>query len=292
MVNKSVIYSCLGLAVLIVSFSAILIKAASEAPSLVIAAARLGISALVLAPLALALKREAMRALSPREWALILCSGLFLGLHFVTWISSLKYTSVASSVILVSINPVFVGLGARFLIGERLDRRLWLGIGVSVAGAILIGYGDIQVGGMALWGDLLALLGAMMASGYFLVGRRLRPKTDLLMYIFVVYSTAALVLLLLVFPARAEVFSYAPLTYLWLILMALGPQLLGHTMFNWALRYIPAASVAVVILGEPIGSSILAYFLLHEELTWLKLAGGALTLSGIYLAIRWDSSRP
>jgi len=286
MPSKTIIYSALLGAILIVSCSAILIKSASEAPALVIATYRLLVSVLVLAPLALPLRSQALRSLTRREWGLAMASGLFLGLHFVTWISSLKFTSVASSVMLVTTNPIFVGLGSYFLLKEKLSHLLIAGIGTSVLGALLIGYGDFRTGNAALWGDFLALMGAIMASSYFLVGRRLRPQMDLLGYIFVVYGIAALVLLILTLGSSIPLFAYSADVYSILILLALGPQLIGHTVFNWALRYLSAASVAVAILGEPIGSTFLAYFFLNESLTWLKVWGGALILLGIYLSLR------
>jgi drug/metabolite transporter (DMT)-like permease len=289
MPSQALIYSALLLAIGVVSFSAILIRWASEASPLVIATYRLLVCALVLAPWALTHRLATLRALRRSDWLLALASGVCLGLHFVTWISSLSYTSVASSVVLVTTNPIFVGLGSYFLLRERLPRLLVIGIAISVGGALLIGYGDFRVGGEALWGDALALMGAVMASAYFLVGRRLRPHMDLVSYIFVVYSMAALVLLGLALGSGQELFVYAPSTYLWMLLLALGPQLLGHTTFNWALRYLPAASVAVVLLGEPVGSTILAYFLLDEEPSELKLFGGALILMGIYLAVRAET---
>jgi drug/metabolite transporter (DMT)-like permease len=291
MPSKKTLYATLGLALLVVSCSAIFIKAASEASALVIASYRLTIAVLLLAPLALSLKQETLRALTLKEWGLAFGSGLFLGLHFIIWISSLKYTSVASSVMLVTMNPVFVALGAWLFLREKISRLLILGIFLSVLGALLIGWGDFQAGGRALWGDFLALLGAMTASAYFLIGRRLRARLDLLTYIFVVYGVAAVVLLILTMSTREPLWGYTPLTYLWMILMALGPQLVGHTAYNWSLRYVSAATVAVVTLGEPIVSTLLAYFFLGEELTLLTFGGGALTLLGIYLALRGEQNK-
>jgi drug/metabolite transporter (DMT)-like permease len=192
---------------------------------------------------------------------------------------------------LVTMNPVFVALGAWLFLREKISRLLILGIFLSVLGALLIGWGDFQAGGRALWGDFLALLGAMTASAYFLIGRRLRARLDLLTYIFVVYGVAAVVLLILTMSTREPLWGYTPLTYLWMILMALGPQLVGHTAYNWSLRYVSAATVAVVTLGEPIVSTLLAYFFLGEELTLLTFGGGALTLLGIYLALRGEQNK-
>ena len=271
--------------VAIISSASILIKLA-DAPVLIIAAYRLGIAALVLAPVTLAVRREHLRALSRRDWLIGAVAGSFLGLHFIAWIASLEYTSVASSVVLVTINPIFVGLGMVVIFRERLHPLLVWGIALSVTGGVLIGYSDFQVAGQALYGDALALLGAVFHSGYLLLGQRLRQRLDLLPYITVVYGMAALLVLISALVTQQTFTGYAPATFLVMILLALGPQLLGHTAYNWTLRYVSAAVVAVAILGEPVGASILAYFILDEHLTLLQVGGGALVLIGIYLALR------
>ena len=271
--------------VAIISSASILIKLA-DAPVLIIAAYRLGIAALVLAPVTLAVRREHLRALSRRDWLIGAVAGSFLGLHFIAWIASLEYTSVASSVVLVTINPIFVGLGMVVIFRERLHPLLVWGIVLSVTGGILIGYSDFQVAGKAIYGDALALLGAVFHSGYLLLGQRLRRRLDLLPYITVVYGLAALLVLVAALVTQQTFTGYAPATYLFMVLLALGPQLLGHTAYNWTLRYVSAAVVAVAILGEPVGASILAYFILDEHLTLLQVGGGALVLIGIYLALR------
>ena len=271
--------------VAIISSASILIKLAA-APVLIIAVYRLGIAALVLAPVTLAVRREHLTALSKRDWLIGAVAGSFLGLHFIAWIASLEYTSVASSVVLVTINPIFVGLGMVVIFRERLHPLLVWGIALSVTGGILIGYSDFQVEGQALFGDMLALLGAVFHSGYLLLGQRLRQRLDLLPYITVVYGMAALLVLLSALVTQQSFTGYAPATYLYMVLLALGPQLLGHTAYNWTLRYVSAAVVAVAILGEPVGASILAYFILNEHLTLLQVGGGGLVLLGIYLALR------
>ncbi|MCI2430375.1 DMT family transporter [Candidatus Acetothermia bacterium] len=281
------IWGVLGCALVVISFAAIWIRwAQAEAPALSIAAYRLGIAALILTPIALARRRAELRALSLTDLRYALLGGICLALHFIFWISSLEFTSVASSVVLVTTNPIFVALGSHFLLKEPVTQSLVVGIGVSLLGGVLIGYGDFLAGPNVLLGDGLALLGAIMASAYFLVGRRLRAHTDLLTYIFLVYGAAALVLVTTALLLRQPLLGFSPETYLWMSLLALGPQLIGHTSFNWALRFLSAGSIAVVILGEPIGSAILAFFLLQEPLTLLKIFGGSLILCGIYLALR------
>jgi drug/metabolite transporter (DMT)-like permease len=255
-----------------------------DAPALIIATYRMVFASLILMPYAFYKKTGRGWARSDIRWFVL--SGLLLGLHFVFWIASLKYTSVASSVVLVSTHPIFVGLGASLFLKERLGMNLILGIILSVLGSGLISYGDMALSKEALMGDGLALLGAMAASGYFLVGRKMRKNQDLFSYIFPVYSTAGFVLIVLSLISQKPFFGYSPSTYLLLLLLALIPQLIGHTAFNWALKYLPASMVSITILGEPVGSTILAYFILSEGLTTWKVTGGILILVGILIALR------
>jgi drug/metabolite transporter (DMT)-like permease len=222
-----------------------------------------------------------------RGWLLL--SGLFLSLHFAFWIASLKYTSVASSVVLVTTHPIFVGIGGSLFLKERLGLNLILGIALSVFGSGLISFGDMTLSSEALMGDGFALLGAMAASGYLLIGRKMRKDQELLSYIFPVYSTAGLILILLSFVFQKSFWGYSPSAYLFLFLLALIPQLIGHTTFNWALKYLPASMVAITILGEPIGSTILAYFIFGEGLTTWKVLGGISIFAGISIALKGTS---
>ncbi len=292
--------------ILAVSTASIFIRfAQQEAPSLVIAAWRLSLAALVLAPLALARHHQELRALTRRELGLALLSGIFLAIHFATWISSLEYTSVASSVVLVSTTPLWVAIIAPFTLKERSGRWVILGLVLSLSGGLVVGLSDACqwsatglacpplasfVQGKAFLGDLLAVAGAVAGASYLLIGRRLRslrnPPLSLVGYIFVVYGMAALVLLGIMLAAGLSPFGYSGPTYLWFALLAFVPQLIGHSTFNWALGYLSAAYVSITLLGEPIGSTILAYLLLQESPSGLKILGAVLILTGIYIASR------
>ncbi len=261
-----------------------------SAPALIIAAYRLTIASLLLAPLASHQKIWRGWSRSDSRWLLL--SGLLLGLHFATWIGSLKYTSVASSVVLVSTHPIFVGIGSWLFLKEHLSFKFVLGIGLAVLGSTLIGFGDLSLSGDAIFGDLLALIGALAVSGYFLVGRKMRRGQSLLSYIFPVYSTAGIVLILLALAWQKPFFGYSSYDYLLFLLLALIPQLIGHSSFNWALKYIPASLVAIAILGEPIGSTILAFFILGEELNGWKVLGGISIFLGILIALRIGGPDP
>jgi drug/metabolite transporter (DMT)-like permease len=281
-------YLVISIGIVAVSFASIFIRLA-EAPSLVIAACRLTITSLILAPAALIRGKEELRTLTRGDLQLALLSGLFLGLHFATWISSLEYTSVASSVVFVDTSPLFVGLASHLLLKERVSRQTFVGIAVSVLGGIIIGYGDFGLGARELFGDFLALAGAMAVSGYFLVGRKLRRHLSLLSYIFLVYATAAAFLVTLCLVTGQPFSGYSQQTYLMFILLAIVPQIIGHSSYNWALRYLPATFVGVGTLGEPVGSTILACFILNEIPTLAKIGGGVLILTGIYLSSRAES---
>lgn len=277
------LYLFLSVGIIAISTASIFVKLC-DAPVLIIAAYRMLLASLILMPMAC--YRETWRGWHRNELGWHLLSGLFLSLHFAFWIASLKYTSVASSVILVTTHPIFVGVGGSLFLKERLGSNLIFGIALSVLGSGLISYGDMSLSKEAWMGDGLALLGGIAASGYLLVGRKMRKDQDLLSYIFPVYSTAGLILVLLALIFQKSFWGYTSSTYLYLFLLALVPQIMGHTTFNWALKYLPAAAVAVAILGEPIGSTILAYLILGEGLTLWKIIGGISIFSGILIALK------
>jgi drug/metabolite transporter (DMT)-like permease len=288
--------------ILAVSTASIFIRyAQANAPSLVIAAYRLSLAALGLAPFAWTRRRDELVALTPRDLLLALLSGFFLALHFASWITSLEFTTVASSVVLVTTTPLWVGLFSPFILKESLRRVVALGLGLALVGSTIVGLSDVcswsLVGlvcpswaqllrGRAFMGDLLALAGAIMAACYLMIGRSLRSRMSLLSYIFLVYGMAACVLIAAVLVRRQNPLGYPPLTYLWFALLAIVPQLIGHTTFNWTLRYLSAAYVSISLLGEPVGSTILAYIFLGETPTALKVFGAILILVGIYVASR------
>jgi drug/metabolite transporter (DMT)-like permease len=277
----------LPIGILAVSTASIFVKLC-DAPALIIAAYRMVLASFLLLPLAAHQKVWRQWNILSLKWSIL--PGLFLGFHFTFWIGSLKFTTVASSVVLVSTSPLFVGIGGWLFLGERLNPQLMLGIILSVIGSGLISYGDMTASKDAFLGDGMALLGALGASGYFLVGRKLRKDQGLVAYILPVYSTAAAVLILLSLSFQKPFFGYSSATYALFLLLALIPQLIGHTTLNWALKYLPASLVAITTLGEPVGSSILAYIVLGESLTALKILGGLTIFAGILIALSRNMS--
>lgn len=281
--TRDFLYPRIALGMIAVSFGAIFARLAGEASPYAISAWRLTLAAVVLAPLALFRTQRTMNR-QTAIWSIL--SGVALAAHFVLWISSLERTTVASSVLFVSTHPIFVGLGSVLFLRERLSRSLVLGIGLAVAGGVLIGFGDVRFGGAALRGDLLALGGGLMAALYFLIGRRVRRDVTLSEYVATSYGTAAVLVLLLCLATRTPIVGYAPSTYAYLALLAAVPQLIGHSTINWALKRLSASRVSVIVLAEPIGSTILAVPFFGEVPGGLNLAGAAIILAGIYLSLR------
>lgn len=276
-------YIALIVGVCAVSTGAIFARLA-DAPALVVAAYRVGLACMILMPIAFWKARGELKTLKPGDLRMALGSGFFLALHFAAWISSLEYTSIANSVVLVNTNPIWVGLLAPLIAKEKIGRAAIVGIAASVAGGLIIGFDDIAAGGKAVFGDLLALAGGFCAACYLLIGRRLRSKLSLLSYVMVCYGSAALILWGMVGMLDLPVTGFNSKTVKAFWAMALIPQLIGHTSANWALRHFSAALVAVSLLGEPLGSTILAYLIFDEGLTWIKAIGGAVILGAVYVA--------
>jgi len=285
-------YLALAVGMIAVSSSAILIAFARRqgVPAIAIAALRMAFSAAALAPFVLARSRFELLRLPLGDIALAAGSGALLALHFAFWISSLDYTSVMSSVVLVSTNPLFVALASVALLRESVSRWTVLGIAVAIAGGVIVGLSDLgQASGSSLKGDILALLGAVAASGYLLIGRHLRQRVSLLPYVGIAYSSAAVVLFLIALASGTPLLGYSLPGYALVGLLAAGPQLIGHTSYNWALKHVSAVFVTVTLLAEPVGATLLAIPLLAEVPSTVRLLGGGLILAGIWLAARGEN---
>ncbi len=280
--GRSYTHAVLAIGVVSISCAAVLIREAN-APALVIAAYRMGLAAMPAGALALATGRE--RASQDGPWALPLLAGTFLALHFGFWIASLQQTSVITSVVLVTTSPVFVALASPFVLGERVATATWAGIGIAIVGAALMAAEDVGEGLGTVVGDLYALLGAIFAAGYLMIGRRARPRLSWVRYVGVVYPVAAVLLVVSVVVAGEPFTGYSTKTFVMLGLLALVPQLVGHTAINWALAYVPAAMVAVAILGEPVGATALAALVLREMPSAFEIAGALLVLAGVYVVL-------
>lgn len=285
----------LTLGIVFVSTASILIRfAQAEASSIVISAARLTVASLILVPLALLHFRDEFLTLEKTDFLKAGLAGLFLALHFALWISSLQFTSVASSVVLVTTTPLWVAILSPLILKEPIRTPVIIGLVISMVGGMIVGLGngcqfsggellcqEGLFGGEGMFGNFLALFGAWMAAGYVLIGRQLRKKLSTIPYTALVYGAAALILLMVVILRREPVFSYRLETYGWLLALGILPQLLGHSLFNWSLKYVSAAYVSLSLLGEPIGTIILAFLFLKESPTSLEAVGAVLILIGI-----------
>jgi drug/metabolite transporter (DMT)-like permease len=276
-------YTVLIIGIIGVSTGSIFARLA-DAPALVTAAYRMGLTALILIPLAAWKAGDELRSLSVHDIKLAVLSGLFLALHFAAWISSLDYTAIANSVVLVNTIPLWVGLLTPLISKDRIRGSTILSIIVSIMGAAIVGFGDFTTGGTALWGDLLAVYGAVCAAVYLLFGRNLRRKLSLLSYVAICYGSAAVILWLVVLFLNLPITGYSTQTVAAFWAMALISQIIGHSSYNWSLKWFSTSLVAVSLLGEPIGSTLLAYIIFDEELTWMKFIGGLFILSAIYIA--------
>jgi drug/metabolite transporter (DMT)-like permease len=270
-----------------VSFSAVLVREA-DAPSFAVAFYRCAMASVILVPLGLLRHRDEYRRLSPRQWRLAVASGVVLAAHFATWISSLSFTTVAASAVLVQTLPLWVAAFGRF-VGERPTRRALTGMGIAVVGTAIIAGGGFHGGSRAVVGDLLALAGAIFAAIYVLLGRSLRQELSLVTYSSIVYAAAACVLGLVMLVSGTAFFGYPSETWLMFVLITAGPQFLGHTTFNYLLGHVRASIVAVALLAEPVGATILAWIILDEPPGAATVIGGAVVLIGVYVAIAAES---
>lgn len=259
------------------SSSAVLVRYAPGAEPLAIAFWRCAAGAIVLAPLA----ASKLRSGSARPVRLSALAGLFLALHFATWITSIGLTSIASSVLLVSTTPVFVAIAARLLFGERLAWLGWLGIVLALAGAVLVGGGDF--GGSSLRGDVLALAGGAAAAGYVMAGGRARQELGIFEYAVLTYAFAGVVLTIACVAGSVPLWGYPAQTWWAIAGIVAGPQLLGHTIINFTLKQLDPTTVSMTIMAEPVIATLLAFLLLSETPSWLVVPGGIAILAGIYL---------
>lgn len=286
--------------ILAVSTASLFIRyAQQDMPSLVIAAGRLTLATLVILPFGIRSWIRNSLKLDIKTWGLLTLAGVFLGMHFVTWISSLEYTSVASSVVLVTTAPLWVAISSPVILNEKLNKWILLGLVIALGGAMIVGVGgscmiqngQLKCDGFSDWwsgrnfiGNILALCGALLSAAYIMVGRSVRHRLPLSVYTSIVYGIASVVLLLLVILTGSPVTGHSANSYLFVVALALIPQVIGHTAFNWALKYLSAAYVSIALLGEPIGTVILAAVFLKESPSTLEYVGGILILLGISLA--------
>ncbi|MCM3292687.1 DMT family transporter [Paenibacillus sp. MER 180] len=275
-------YATLFLGVLALSTSAIFVKLA-DAPAGITAFYRMFFAAVMLLPFLLADKERMreIRSLSKKQWGYGLLSGLFLATHYVLWFESLNYTSVASSTVIVTLQPLFSMAGGYFLFKERFRMGAILGCIVAIAGSFVIGWQDFQISGQALFGDILAFIAAGVITAYFFVGQHVRKQLSLVPYSIIGYASSALLLSLFSFSQQTSFFDYSANTWWSFIGLAFIATILGQTLFNWLLKWLSTSVISMSILGETVGTCILAYFILDEVITVQQGIGIALILIGL-----------
>jgi len=268
-----------------ISWAAPLTKLADPAPVLTIAALRLAIASPPMIGYAALRGVDDLRsARAGDRWTLVLAA-VALAAHFVFWIAALQRTSVITGVVLVTMQPVFVGIGAWLFLRERPSRPVVVGAGIAFAGALLLAGDDLGDHG-SLFGDLLAVIGGVMSSVYLVIGRGARQRLSTASYGAAVFTMTALLLLVAALVSGTALRGQPADSYLAIVALAIASQLVGHNALNWTLGFLPAAVVAVAILGEPVGATLIAAIVLDEVPTLLELAGAAVVLLGVYFALR------
>lgn len=267
-----------------VALSAIFVKMTS-ADSGVTAFYRMLFSIIIMSPVFFMKYTHELKKLSKRDWIFTSIAGIFLAFHFILWFESLNYTSVASSTVLVTLQPLFAFAGTYFFFKERLSAKTLLSGGIAIAGSVIIGYGDFKVSGSALYGDVLALIACALITAYLLFGQDVRKRLSLMTYTFVVYSVSSITLFFYIIVKGESFGPYPASEWMWFLLLAIIPNLFGHTLFNWAVKWVSTNVISIAILFEPVGAAILAYFILGELLNSSQIIGGVVVLTGIILFV-------
>ncbi|WP_066291869.1 DMT family transporter [Bacillus sp. FJAT-29937] len=275
-------YVALAIGVLSVSTSAILVKV-SSAPSGVIAFYRLLFTVLFMLPIFLIKYVPELRLITRRDWLFSIIAGVFLAFHFILWFESLNYTSVASSTVLVTLQPLFAFVGTYFFFKEKFSLKAIISSIIAVLGSVVISWGDFKISGSALYGDILALIACALITANLLFGQDVRKRLSLVTYTFIVYSISTITLFFYVIIKQEPLIPYPTSDWVYFILLAVFPTLMGHTIFNWSLKWLSTSTISMAILFEPVGAALLAYYLLQESVTWSQIIGGCIIIIGVSL---------
>lgn len=273
-------YLALAIGVLSVSTSAIFVKM-SSAPSGVIAFYRLFFAVIIMLPLFLLKYVKELRLITRRDWIFSIIGGVFLAFHFILWFESLNYTSVASSTVLVTLQPLFAFVGTYFFFNEKFSVKAILCGIMAIVGSFIISWGDFRISGSALFGDILALIACALITAYLMFGQTVRKRVTLITYTFVVYSVSSLTLLVYVLLKKEPLAPYPTSDWIYFLLLAIVPTLFGHSLFNWSVKWLSASVISMAILLEPIGATILAYYLLNETLSQSQVMGGLIVMGAL-----------
>ncbi|AGF56262.1 MULTISPECIES: DMT family transporter [Clostridium] len=280
--HKFIHYLLLFFGVLAISTSAIFVKL-SAAPTPIIATYRLLFSTLMILPVVIFNKKYILeiKKLKFKQLGAVFSSGIFLAIHYILWFESLRYTSVASSTVLVTMQPLFAFIGSYFFFGEKLKKLSLFGGLLSILGSCIIGLGDFQIGGIALLGDLLALLAAGVITAYFLIGQSIRQELSLVVYVFICYLSSSVFLIGYSVILGYPLIGYQQSDWLCFLGLAFISTILGQTVLNWLIKWLNASTISMSILGEPVGTCILAYLILGESISYNQILGSIIILLGI-----------
>ncbi|WP_251548639.1 DMT family transporter [Neobacillus muris] len=272
----------LAISIIAISFSAIFVKW-SDAPASILSMYRMAMASILLLPMVIK-KRHEFKKISKRNWLFLFFSGIFLAMHFVLWFGSLKLTTVASSTIILALQPVVSLIGGFFLFKERTNSAVLGTMGIAIIGAAMIGWGDLALSKNAILGDLLSFFSVISVVGYLLIGQSVVKKLSHWIYSFCVFFFASVILFLYNLMTGVEFTGYPAKEWGIFLLLAIVPTM-SHVINNWLLNYVNATTISMSILGEPVGASTLAFFLLSEKLSIWQIAGGLLVLVGVFAFI-------
>ena len=282
--EKTMPYVAIAIGVISVSLSAIFVKL-SSAESAVIAFYRMLFSVLIMSPVFLLKYKSELKLLQKRDWIFSIVAGVFLAFHFILWFESLNYTSVASSTVLVTLQPIFAFVGTYLFFKEKVAFQSIVAVIVAISGSLLISWGDFRISGAALYGDGLALIACAFITGYLLFGQDVRKRLSLMTYTMVVYSVSTITLFFYVLFMGQSFGPYESNDWLLFVMLAIVPNLLGHTLFNWSLKWVSTNTISIAILFEPVGAAILAFFIFNEKLILSQVIGGIIVILGILMFV-------
>ena len=278
----SLAYIAIAIGVVSLALSAIFVKL-SESPSGLTAFYRMAITVLIMLPFFVRNNISELFRFTKKDWVICTAAGTLLALHFILWFESLNYTSVASSTVLVTLQPLFAFIGTYFIFHEKVSSKTIIAGVVAIAGSVLISWGDFQLSGSAFCGDVLALVACALVTGYFLLGQSVRGHISLTSYSIVVYSTSTVVLMIYVLIFEGTFIPVEKMDWLYFVLLAVIPNILGHNLFNWAIKWVGANTISMTILLEPVGATVLAFILFDEHLRASQVIGGIVVLIGLTL---------
>ncbi|MFB9325971.1 DMT family transporter [Paenibacillus aurantiacus] len=271
-----------------ISFAPILVRY-SDAPVSVQGMYRMLFTFLLMLPFG-AKYMPAFKRLTLKDWWLLFWAGFFLALHFLLWMASLTYTSIASSTILLSLEPVFVMIGTFLIFKDRASRLAVIGMVIALAGAIIVGSGDMSISQEAVFGDLLSFLGTVAVAINMLIAKQILTRVPAYLYSLIVFFFTFLCFLAYNLSMGIELTGYPRKEWVVFLLLAIIPTVFGHLVFNWLMQYVKATTISMSVLAEPIGASLLGMLLFSEMVSGMQLFGGAFIIYGLYLYLRAEKA--